>query len=243
MPRLPPRARARLKRATVTITKANRKPVKGKWPPDPKRVRAILEALEELYPEVDCELDRGSGFQLLCATILSAQCTDERVNQVTPALFKLFPDARAMSGAELSTLESLIRTTGFFRQKAKNLKASATMLVERHDSEVPRTLAELVQLPGVARKTASVVLGTEFGLAEGIVVDTHVHRLAMRLGLTRGLDVKKIEQDLMSVIPREHWIRFSHQIIWHGRRVCFARKPDCPHCPLAPFCPSAGIET
>jgi endonuclease III len=242
MPRLP-LPRASLERPKVKlITKANRRPVKGKWPPDPRRVRSIVEALEELYPEVDCELDRGSGFQLLCATILSAQCTDERVNQVTPALFKQFPDAEAMARAEVGTLETLIRSTGFFRQKAKNLKATAAALVERHGSEVPRTLAELVLLPGVARKTASVVLGTEYGLAEGIVVDTHVQRLALRLGLTRGLDAKKIEEDLMRVIPRDHWIRFSHQIIWHGRRVCFARKPDCVRCALAPFCPSAGIE-
>lgn len=224
------------------VTKANRKPAGGKWPPDSRRVRAILEALEELYPEVDCELDRGSPFQLLCATILSAQCTDERVNRVTPTLFARYPDAKSMAGAALPELEAIIRSTGFFRQKAKNLKATAEALLVGHGGELPRTLVELTRLPGVARKTASVVLGTEFGLAEGVVVDTHVQRLAMRLGLTRAADVKKIELDLMQVIPRERWIRFSHQIIWHGRRVCYARKPDCAQCGLAAFCPSAGRE-
>jgi endonuclease III len=230
-------------RPVVVVTKANRKPVRGKWPPEARRVRSILDGLEDLYPEVDCELDRGSPFQLLCATILSAQCTDERVNRVTPELFRRFPDAEAMSGAGLPELETIIRSTGFFRQKAKNLKATATALRERHGGEPPRSLAELTQLPGVARKTASVVLGTAFGLAEGVVVDTHVQRLAMRLGLTRAGDVKRIEADLMQVIPRERWIRFSHQIIWHGRRVCFARKPSCGSCTLAPFCPSAGRES
>ncbi|HEX2660026.1 MAG TPA: endonuclease III [Polyangia bacterium] len=214
-----------------------------KWPPAPARVESIVNGLEDLYPEVDCELDRDTPFQLLCATILSAQCTDERVNRVTPALFRRFPDATAMAAAELPELEELIRTTGFFRQKAKNLKGAAQALLSHHQGDLPRTLAELTKLPGVARKTASVVLGTAFELAEGIVVDTHVQRLAMRLGLTRSNDVRKIEDDLMQVIPHARWIRFSHQVIWHGRRVCFARKPDCGACALAPFCPSAGLET
>jgi endonuclease-3 len=224
----------------VAITKANRKPARVKWPPEPARVRSILNGLEELYPDVDCELDRDTPFQLLCATILSAQCTDERVNMVTPELFRRFPDAAAMARAPLPTLEKLIRSTGFYRQKAKNLRATARLLMESHGGEIPRTLAELTTLPGVARKTASVVLGTAFGLAEGVVVDTHVQRLAMRLGLTRATDVKRIEQDLMLVVPPDRWIRFSHQLIWHGRRVCFARKPECATCTLAPFCPSAG---
>jgi endonuclease-3 len=224
----------------VAVTKATRKPARGKWPPDPKRVRSILDGLEELYPDVDCELDRETPFQLLCATILSAQCTDERVNRVTPALFKRYPDARAMARAELPDLEELIRSTGFFRQKAKSLRGAAQALLAAHSGEIPRTLDALTALPGVARKTASVVLGTAFGLAEGIVVDTHVQRLAMRLGLTRATDVRKIEDDLMRIIPHERWIRFSHQLIWHGRRVCFARKPSCDTCTLAPFCPSAG---
>jgi endonuclease III len=234
-------AKARLGKAQL-VTKATRQPRRGPWPPEPKRVRAILDGLEDLYPDVDCELDRESPFQLVCATILSAQSTDVRVNMVTPALFKKYPTPDAMAKAPLPALEALIRTTGFFRQKAKSLKGTATMIQKDYGGEVPRTLAELVKLPGVARKTAGVVLGTAYGLAENVVVDTHVQRLAMRLGLTRSPDVKKIEQDLMSVIPHGSWIRFSHQIIWHGRRVCFARKPNCGGCTLAPVCPSAGLE-
>lgn len=225
------------------ITKATRKPPRAPWPPDPARVRSIVDALEDAYPDVDCELDRETPFQLLIATILSAQTTDERVNKVTPALFQRFPDAPSMAKARLPELEKLIRSTGFYRQKAKSLKGTAQGLIKLYGGEVPRTLAALTKLPGVARKTASVVLGTAFGLAEGVVVDTHVHRLSMRLGLTRHTDVKKIEQDLMQVVPQESWIRFSHQVIWHGRRVCFARKPNCASCTLAPFCPSAGLES
>jgi endonuclease-3 len=228
--------------ALKIITKATRRPVRGKWPPDPARVRAIVEGLEDLYPDVDCELDRETPFQLVCATILSAQCTDERVNMVTPELFRRYPTPEAMAKAPLPALEKIIRSTGFFRQKAKSLKGTATGILERFGGEVPRTLAELTTLPGVARKTANVVLGTAFGLAEGIVVDTHIQRLAMRLGLTRATDPKGIEQDLMKVLPHETWIRMGHQLIWHGRRVCFARKPNCAECTLASFCPSAGKE-
>lgn len=231
---------ARLK--ARVITKATRRPTRGKWPPDPARVRSIVEGLEELYPDVDCELDRDSPFQLVCATILSAQCTDERVNKVTPELFRRYPTARTMARAPLPTLEGIIRSTGFYKQKAKSLKGTATILLDRFDAEVPRTIAELTTLPGVARKTANVVLGTAYGIAEGVVVDTHIQRLAMRLGLTRATDPKGIEQDLMKVFPREVWIRIGHQLIWHGRRVCFARKPNCAGCTLAPFCPSAGLE-
>lgn len=231
-----PRLRARV------ITKANRRPTRGKWPPEPARVRSIVEGLEELYPEVDCELDRETPFQLVCATILSAQCTDDRVNMVTPELFRRYPTPQAMARAPLPALERIIRSTGFFRQKAKSLKGTATALLGRFGGEIPRTIAELTTLPGVARKTANVVLGTAYGIAEGIVVDTHIQRLAMRLGLTRATDPKGIEQDLMKVFPREVWIRVGHQIIWHGRRVCFARKPNCADCTLAPFCPSAGLE-
>jgi endonuclease-3 len=228
--------------ATRSITKATRKPLRQRWPPDPARVRAILDGLERLYPDVDCELDRESPFQLLCATILSAQCTDDRVNQVTPRLFALFPDAASMAEAPLPVLEDLIRSTGFYRQKARSLKGTAQLLAQRPDGDLPRTIAELRALPGVARKTASVVLGTAYGIAEGVVVDTHVQRLSLRLALTRQTTPEKIEQDLMKVIPQDHWIRFSHQLIWHGRRVCFARKPDCDHCLLAPHCPSAFRE-
>ena len=231
-----------MRRAKV-ITKATRRPVRGKWPPDPARVRAILEGLEDLYPEVECELDHEDAFQLICATILSAQCTDERVNKVTPELFRLFPTPAALARAPLPTLEKVIRSTGFYKQKAKSLKGTAAGLVARFNGELPKTIAELTTLPGVARKTANVVLGTAFGIAEGVVVDTHIQRLSMRLALTRSTDAKGIEQDLMKVLPRESWIRAGHQIIWHGRRVCFARKPNCAGCTLAPFCPSAGLES
>jgi endonuclease III len=232
------KATARVK----VVTKATRKPVRGKFPPAPARVAAILQGLEQLYPDVECELVHKNPFQLMCATILSAQCTDERVNMVTPKLFATFPTPQAMSDAPAAVLEEIIRSTGFFRQKARSLKTASALLVERYGGEVPRTIEELLVLPGVARKTANVVLGTAYGLAVGVVVDTHVQRLSLRLGLTRELTPQKIEQDLMKVIPREHWIRFSHQLIWHGRRVCFARKPDCAGCLLAPHCPSAFLE-
>jgi endonuclease III len=230
-------------RTVAAITKATRRPRRGRWPPDPARVRSIVDGLEELYPDVDCELDRETPFQLLCATILSAQCTDERVNMVTPELFRRYPTPEAMAKAPLPKLEGIIRSTGFFRQKAKSLRGSAAALLTKFGGEIPKTIAEITTLPGVARKTASVVLGTAYGIAEGVVVDTHVQRLSMRLGLTRSKEPKGIEQDLMKVIPQDRWIRFSHQIIWHGRRVCFARKPACGTCTLAPFCPSAGLES
>jgi endonuclease-3 len=225
------------------ITKATRRPVRAKWPPDPARVRSILEALEDLYPEVQCELDHDNAFQLICATILSAQCTDERVNKVTPELFRLYPTPAALARAPLPTLEKVIRSTGFYKQKAKSLKGTAAGIVDRFGGQVPRTLAELTTLPGVARKTANVVLGTAYGLAEGVVVDTHIQRLSMRLALTRSTDPKGIEQDLMKALPHDSWVRAGHQLIWHGRRVCFARKPNCAGCTLAPFCPSAGLES
>ena len=221
------------------VTKATRKPRRGPWAPDPARVRSLLEGLEELYPDVDCELDRETPFQLVCATILSAQCTDERVNMVTPALFKAYPTPDAMAKAPLPRLEALIRTTGFCRQKAKSLKGTATLLVRNFGGEVPRTLAQLITLPGVARKTAGVVLGTAYGLAENIVVDTHVQRLANRLGLTSESDPVKIEQDLMKLYDRDRWTLLSHLLIWHGRRVCDARRPRCGDCTLATICPSA----
>ena len=240
--KLPPAlAPVRAKKLKV-VTKANRKPVRAPWPPEAKRVQAILDGLERLYPDVDCELDRENPFQLLCATILSAQCTDERVNKVTPELFRQFPTPAALAEAPLPVIEEIIRSTGFYRNKAKSLKNASAQLVARLRGELPRTIEELLELPGVARKTANVVLGTAFGIAAGVVVDTHVQRLAMRLGLTRQTTPEKIEQDLMRVLPRERWIRFSHQLIWHGRRVCFARKPDCEHCLLAPSCPSAFSE-
>lgn len=220
---------------TTTATKQ----LRAQWPPQPDRVKAILRLLDKTYPAADCELHRENAFQLLCATILSAQCTDERVNMVTPALFARFPTPAAMGQADPAELETLIRSTGFFRNKAKNLIGASRALVERWGGEVPRTMDELLHLPGVARKTANVVLGTAYQIAVGVVVDTHVMRLSQRLALTKEATPEKIEADLMRVVPRERWILFSHQMIWHGRRICFARKPACDTCPLAPHCPSA----
>ena len=234
MPRLPSPTRPRRK-----PTRAIRKPARSTWPPSPARVQAILRQLDRLYPAADCELDRKNPFQLLCATILSAQCTDERVNMVTPALFARFPTPAALAEAPRPVLEDMIRSTGFFRNKAKNLLGAARLLAEKWAGAVPRSMDELLELPGVARKTANVVLGTAFGIPAGVVVDTHVTRLAHRLGLTRETTPEKIERDLMHVVPRERWILFSHQLIWHGRRICGARKPDCDICPLVPHCPSA----
>ena len=206
------------------------------------RIDRILGTLAELYPKASCELEfRGDPFQLLCATILSAQCTDVRVNMVTPALFARWPDARALAGARQKDVEKIIQSTGFFRNKAKNLTGTARRLVDMHGGNVPRTMVEMIELPGVARKTANVVLGTAFGLTTGVVVDTHVMRLSARLALSRHADAKKIELDLMAKIPQPLWILFAHQLIWHGRRVCYARKPKCDACRLAPVCPSSEL--
>lgn len=188
-----------------------------------------------------CELDHANAYQLVVATILSAQSTDKTINTVTPALFAKYPDARALAKADPAQLEEMIHSTGFFRMKAKNLIGMARAVVERHGGDIPKTMDELVELPGVARKTANVVLGTAMGKNEGVVVDTHVMRLSQRLGLTAETDPVKIEQDLMQLLPREQWTIFAHRMIWHGRRVCFAKKPDCENCLLAPVCPSAAI--
>lgn len=204
-----------------------------------KRVAAIvLEAFRQEYPDAHCELDHTNAFELLCATILSAQCTDARVNMVTPALFARYSDAAALAAAPQEEVEAIVRTTGFFRSKAKNLIAMAGALVDRHGGEVPRTIPELVQLAGVGRKTANVILGNAFGINDGIVVDTHVQRLSRRLGLTREADPIAIEQALMPLFPRESWALLSHLLIWHGRRVCDARKPRCGECVVAEVCPS-----
>jgi len=224
------------------ITKAMRKPLRQAWPPDAERVGAILRELDRLYAEADCELIRNNPFQLLCATILSAQCTDERVNKVTPTLFAHYPTATAMAMASQERLESIVRPTGFFRNKAKNLIGAARAIESQWGGSVPRTMTALLALPGVARKTANVVLGTGFGVTEGVVVDTHVMRLSQRLGLTRGSNPTQIERDLMEIVPRERWILLSHQLIWHGRRICLARRPKCDICPLATYCPSAFRE-
>jgi endonuclease-3 len=203
---------------------------------DPKRVSAILAGLDEAYPEATCELRHENPFQLLVSTILSAQCTDVRVNQVAETLYKKYPDAKAFAYATPSELEMEIRPTGFFRNKTKSVMGASKAILERFAGEVPRTMEEILTLPGVARKTGNVVLGTAYGITSGIVVDTHVLRLSKRLDLTLNDDPKKVEQNLMEIIPREKWIQFSHQLIWHGRRVCLARKPKCIECNLESIC-------
>jgi endonuclease-3 len=204
----------------------------------PARIAAILKALDEAYPDVQCALNHRSPWELLVATILSAQTTDARVNMVTPALFKRFPTPVAMSKATLPELEALIRTTGFFRNKAKSIQGAARKIVSDFGGTVPQTLAELITIPGAARKTANVVLGVSFGKAEGVVVDTHVFRVSRRLGLAKGDTPQKVEQELMRVIPQDRWIDFSHQLIHHGRQVCIARKPKCRQCSLEQLCHS-----
>jgi endonuclease-3 len=203
---------------------------------DPKRVAAILGKLDEAYPNATCELKHESPFQLLVSTILSAQCTDVRVNQVTESLFKKYTSPEAFAYATPGELEKEIRPTGFFRNKTKSIMGASKAIVEQFGGQVPRTMEEILTLPGVARKTGNVVLGTAYGLASGIVVDTHVLRLSRRLDLTRDEEPKKVEQDLMKIIPKDKWISFSHQLIWHGRRVCVARKPKCVECNLEPLC-------
>jgi len=203
---------------------------------DPKRVAAILAKLDEAYPTATCELKHENAFQLLISTILSAQCTDVRVNQVTATLYKKYPNAEAFAHANPSELEQEIRPTGFFRNKTKSIMGASKGIIENFGGQVPKTMDEILTLPGVARKTANVVLGTAYGIAVGVVVDTHVIRLSRRLDLTKHEDPKKIEEDLMRVIPKEKWITFSHQLIWHGRRVCVARTPRCLDCNLESIC-------
>jgi endonuclease-3 len=218
---------------------ANSKPAQkpgGKPNTDPKRVAAILAKLDEAYPEAGCELEHEQPFQLLISTILSAQCTDVRVNAVAKTLYPKFRTPEAFAYANPAELEQEIRPTGFFRNKTKSIMGASKKIVEEFGGKVPQTMEELLTLPGVARKTANVVLGSGFGIAVGVVVDTHVIRLSNRLGLTRNADPKKIEQDLMSILPRQKWILFSHQLIWHGRRVCIARKPRCIECNLEKLC-------
>jgi endonuclease-3 len=203
---------------------------------DPARVRAILKGLDEAYPAATCALKHENAFQLLISTILSAQCTDECVNQVTPGLFKKYPSPKALAYANPSEVEQDIRPTGFFRNKTKSIMGASKKIVEEFNGQVPRTMEQLLTLPGVARKTANVVLGTAFGIALGVVVDTHVMRLSRRLDLSKNADPRKIEQDLIAIIPQDRWILFSHQLIWHGRRVCQARRPKCIECNLNRVC-------
>ncbi len=203
---------------------------------DPKRVAAILAKLDEAYASATCELKHENAFQLLISTILSAQCTDVRVNQVAETLYKKYPDAKAFAYAAPGELEQVIRPTGFFRNKTKSVMGASKAILENFGGQVPRTMEEILTLPGVARKTGNVVLGTAYGIASGVVVDTHVLRLSSRLDLSRNEDPKKVEQDLMKIIPQEKWIQFSHQLIWHGRRVCHARKPKCIECNMESLC-------
>ena len=201
----------------------------------------IQRRLLELYPDAHCELDYRNPYELAAATILSAQCTDKRVNMVTPELFRRWPNADALSKAPREEIEQVVQSTGFFRNKAKSLSGFATQLMEHHNGEVPAVMEQLVVLPGIGRKTANVVLGNAFGINEGVVVDTHVQRLSNRFGLTRETDAVKVERALIPLFPRESWTMLSHLMIWHGRRVCDARRPKCGICTLADICPSAEI--
>jgi len=203
---------------------------------DPKRVAAILAKLDEAYANATCELKHNNAFQLLISTILSAQCTDVRVNQVAETLYEKYPDAKAFAYATPSQLEQDIRPTGFFRNKTKSVMGASKAILEKFGGQVPRTMEEILTLPGVARKTGNVVLGTAYGIPSGVVVDTHVLRLSNRLDLSRNDDPKRVEQDLMKIIPQEKWIQFSHQLIWHGRRVCYALKPKCIECNMESLC-------
>jgi endonuclease III len=199
----------------------------------------LLARLKGLYPDAHCELDHRNAFELLCATILSAQCTDARVNLVTPALFAKYPDAAALAHAKPAAVEAIIKPTGFFRNKTKSLIGMAQAVVADHAGRIPSSMEELRTLPGVGRKTANVILGNAYGINEGVTVDTHVGRVSRRLGLTKHDDPEKVEQDLMKLVPRDDWALFSHLLIFHGRRICVARKPKCGECALAGMCPSA----
>jgi endonuclease-3 len=228
--------RARPKPSSVRRSKASARTGGVGRGTDPRRVRAILAKLDETYPAATCALEHKNPFQLLISTILSAQCTDQRVNQVTAILFPKYPNPTAFAYADPNELEQDIRPTGFFRNKTKSIIGASKKIVEEFRGEVPKTMEELLTLPGVARKTANVVLGTAFGISSGVVVDTHVQRISERLDLSKNTDPKKIEQDLMQAIPKENWILFSHQLIWHGRRICQARRPRCIECNLEPLC-------
>jgi len=241
----PSRAKAVPVRAKAVAPSKPAKPAKsakGYNPIAPERVAEILERLNELYPEVTCALTHKSAWELLVATILSAQSTDVNVNRVTPVLFQKYPTVEAFAALTPEQLEPDVRSTGFFRNKSKSVVGAAKKLVAEFGGLVPDDMEKLLTLPGVARKTANVVLGSWFKKAVGVVVDTHVHRISRRLELTKESDPQKIEQDLMKIIPQDRWILFSHQVIWHGRKLCFARKPNCVECPLESIC-HAGDKT
>lgn len=209
--------------------------------PAAERIHEIIRRLRLAHPDARCELTHQDPWQLLVATILSAQCTDERVNKVTPVLFARFPTPKDMADADRAEIEEIIRPTGFYRNKARFLHETAQRIAYDYDGQIPPDMQHLLKLPGVARKTANVVLGVGFNIAEGVVVDTHVKRISNRLGLTKHSQPQKIEQDLMALVPPEDWIDFSHLLIFHGRRICKARKPDCSNCPLQDLCPSAAL--
>jgi len=230
----PSKSVAKVPRPTAKKTDAGKPNAKSIAPKVVKRLAAD-------YPEVTCALENESAFELLIATILSAQCTDERVNLVTPELFRRWPTPAAMAAAPIEQLEKVIHSTGFYRNKAKNIKACSRELADKFDGEVPRDMDMLVTLPGVGRKTANVVLGTCYGMATGVVVDTHVTRISNRLGLTKHTDATKIEKDLMALVPQKEWVDFAHRMIHHGRRICAARKPKCPECSMNKFCPKIGV--
>ncbi len=213
-----------------------------KWAATKQRAIEILIRLKRLYPEADCTLNYETPVQLLVATILSAQCTDERVNQVTPELFRRFPDAQAIAHADIEELQQLIRSTGFYRNKAKNIQGACQAIVEKHNHQVPKRMELLLELPGVARKTANVVLANAYGINQGVTVDTHVKRLSNRLGLTENTDPVKIERDLIRLLPQEDWENWSIRLIYHGRAVCNAKKPACDRCELADLCPAADVS-
>jgi endonuclease III len=234
-------AKARVIAKSETVS-AKKRAGKTQNPLAPERIAAILDALRETYPGVVCALNHKNAWELTVATILSAQCTDVRVNLVTPALFKAFPTPKAMAAASLPELEELIRTTGFFRNKAKSIQGAARVVTEEFGGKVPQTMEEILTLPGVARKTGNVVLGSWFNIAVGVVVDTHVMRLSRRLELTKETSPEKVEKDLMNILPQDRWIAFSHELIHHGRQVCVARKPRCVDCTLEKLC-NSGDKT
>lgn len=206
-----------------------------------KRARSVIRKLKQLFPVAECALHHESAFQLLVATILSAQCTDERVNKSTPALFKAYPDAEALKNSKIADVEKIVKPLGFFRSKAKNIKGMATRLVDEYGGEIPLDIDELITLPGVGRKTASVVLGTWYGIPSGVVVDTHVRRISNLLGLTTSQNPEIIERDLMEILPKKEWIEYSHRIIYHGRQTCIARRPQCSSCGLLKNCPRTDL--
>jgi endonuclease III len=232
-------------RMTAAVPRAKKRPARGKKPAsrrDPRTLAPqVVVRLAADYPDVTCALENESAFELLIATILSAQCTDERVNMVTPELFRRWPTPADMAAAPIPALEKVIHSTGFYRNKAKNIKACSRELTEKYDGEIPRDIERMIELPGVGRKTANVVLGTCYGLATGVVVDTHVTRISRRLGLTKHTDATKIEKDLMQLVPQNEWVNFAHRMIHHGRRICMARKPKCDDCSMRTFCPKIGV--